>query len=143
PKDRPPPLGWTNWVALGVLLAGMWAWQAYSSNREAHPAISYTAFYALVVDAKIETLTIRGQDASGRLKVPETVEGQPVANFRTMLPAVPEVDLFPSLRKQGVKVVLESEGQSPAVQILLSLLPWVVIIGAWFVLSRSAQKMLS
>jgi hypothetical protein len=29
---------------------------------------------------------------------------------------------------------------SPAVQILLAVLPWALIIGAWFV-SRNAQKM--
>jgi cell division protease FtsH len=142
-KDQPSRLSWKNWVALGVLLAGMYAWQAYSSNREANPSISYTAFYTLVTDAKIETLTIRGQNASGRLKVPETVEGHPVTNFRTMIPAAPELDLFPSLRKQGVKVVVESEEQPPAVQILLAVLPWALIIGAWFVFSRNAQKMLS
>src|SRR6266568_3638635 len=108
-KEPPPRLSWKNWVALGVLLVGMYAWQAFSSNREANPTISYTAFYSLVTDAKIETLTIRGQSANGRLKVPETVEGHPVTNFKTMMPTAPETDLFPSLRKQGVKVVVESE----------------------------------
>jgi hypothetical protein len=103
PKDPPSRLGWKNWVALAVLLAGMYAWQAYSSSREAHPTISYTAFYALVADSKVDTLTIRGQEAKGRLKMPETVEGHPLTKFRTMIPATPEVDLFPSLRKQGVK----------------------------------------
>jgi len=143
PKDQPSRLGWKNWIVLAVSLAAMYAWQAYSSNRDAHPAISYTAFYALVTDAKVETLTIRGQNARGRLKAPETVEGHPVTDFRTMIPAAPESDLFPSLRKQGVKVVVESEEQPPAVQILLGVLPWVLIIGAWLVLSRNAQKMMS
>src|SRR5258705_1334202 len=108
PKNQPPRLSWKNWVALAVLLAGMYAWQAYSSHREAHPTISYTAFYALVTDGKIDTLTIRGQNANGRLKVPETVEGHPVTNFTTMVPTTTEVELFPALRKQGVKVTVES-----------------------------------
>ncbi len=142
-KDSLGRLGWTNWIVLGVMLAGTYAWKVYSTNREAHPTISYTAFYTLVTDAKLETLTIRGQDANGRLKIPETVEGHAVTYFSTMIPATPEVDLFPLLRKQGVKVLVESEEQPAGVQILLSVLPWVVVIGAWFVLSRKAQKMMS
>src|SRR5258706_16435964 len=113
-KDQPPRLSWKNWVALAVLLVGTYAWQAYSSNREAHPTISYTAFYTLVTDGKIDRLTIRGQNAKGRLKVPETVEGHPVANFTTMVPTTIEVDLFPALRKQGVRVTVESEEQPAA-----------------------------
>jgi cell division protease FtsH len=143
PKEPPPRIGWKNWVVLAVLLAGTYAWQAYASHREAHPTISYSAFYALANDGKIETLTIRGQNAKGRLKVPETVEGHPVTNFTTMVPTTTEVDLFPALRKQGVKVTVESEEQPAVVQILIAVLPWAAIIGVWFVLSRNAQKMLS
>src|SRR2546423_14338253 len=111
-KPQPSRLGWKNWVALGVSLAAMSAWQAYSSNRDAYPAISYTAFYALVTDAKIETLTIRGQTAKGRLKAPETGEGYAGSNFRTTLPAAPEADLVPSLPNQGAKVVARGAQQS-------------------------------
>ena len=125
------------------MLCGLYAWQTYASNREAHPLISYSAFYALVTDAKIETLTIRGQSATGRLKVPETVEGHPVANFRTMIPTVAEPELFSSLRKEGVKIVVESEAEPVVLQVLIAALPWVVVIGAWFLLSRNATKMLS
>jgi len=143
PKDQRPRLSWVNWILLGALLVGLYAWQTYASNREAHPLISYSAFYALVTEAKIETLTIRGQSATGRLKVPETVEGRAVANFRTMIPAVPEPELFSSLRKEGVKIVVESEAQPVMLQVLIAALPWVVIIGVWFLLSRNAMKMLS
>jgi len=142
-KDQPPRLSWVNWAVLGALLVGLYGWQMFATNREAHPLISYSAFYALVTDAKVETLTIRGQSATGRLKVPETVEGHPVANFRTMIPSVPEPELFSSLRKEGVKIVVESEAQPAMVQVLLAALPWIVIIGAWLLLSRNAMKMLS
>jgi cell division protease FtsH len=142
-KDQPPRIGWVNWVALAALLAGLYAWQMYATNRDAYPLISYSAFYALVTDAKIQSLTIRGQNATGRLKIPETVEGHPVANFRTMVPVVPEPELFSSLRKEGVKIVVESEAQPLGLQILIAALPWVVVIGAWFLLSRNAMKVLS
>jgi cell division protease FtsH len=143
PKGQAPRLTWVNWVALGALLIGLYAWQTYAQNREAHPLISYSAFYALVTEAKIETLTIRGQNATGRLKAPETVEGHPVANFRTMIPVVAEPELFSSLRKAGVKIVVESEAQPVVLQVLLAALPWVLVIGIWLLLSRKAMKMLS
>ncbi len=60
-----------------------------------------------------------------------------------MVPTAPEPELFPTLRAQGVKVLVQSEEQPPLVQLLLSVLPWVLIIGAWFWLSRSAQRMMS
>ena len=139
----PPRIGWQSWLALGVLLASMYAWQAYASNGESRPTISYSAFYALVAEAKVETLTLRGQEAKGRLKVAEAVEGRPITIFTTMIPAIPETELLPALRKHGVTVIVESEERPVAVQIALSLLPWVLIIGAWFVLSRNARKMMS
>src|SRR5258708_6652394 len=137
-----PRPNWKSWAALAVVLLGMYAWDAYSAQRDAHPAISYTAFYTLVTDGKVESIAIRGQVAMGQLKGPEMVEGHSVTNFTTMLPASPEPDLFPSLRKQGVKVIVQNEEQPPLVKLLVGLLPWVLIIGVWFVLSRSAQKMM-
>jgi cell division protease FtsH len=144
PTQREPPRpSWKNWLALGILLAGMYAWQAYAAHREAQPSISYSAFYSLVAEGKVESLTVRGQNASGQLKAPETVEGHNVTSFRTMLPTTAEPDLFPSLRKQGAQIVVQSEEQPPLIQLLLSVLPWVLIIGAWVFLSRSAQRMMA
>jgi len=74
------------------------------------------------------------------LKVPETVEGGAVTNFRTMLPAAPEPGLFPALRKDGVKVVVESEEQPAVLQVLMAALPWVVIIGVWFAIAFFGWK---
>jgi cell division protease FtsH len=141
PREAPRP-NWKSWVPLAIVLAGTYAWQAYSAHRDAHPAISYTAFYTLVADAKVESIVVRGQSATGHLKAPEKVEGHDVTNFTTMLPASPEPDLFPSLRKQGVTVVVQTEEQPPLVKILMAVLPWVLIVGVWYLLSRSAQKMM-
>jgi cell division protease FtsH len=121
----------------------MYGWQAYASHREDVPTISYSAFYVLVTDGKVEELTVRGQTATGHMKAPGVVEGGSVTNFRTMLPASPEADLFPSLRKQGVKVILESEEQPAPVKLLVSVLPWVLIIGVWFFLSKRAHNMMA
>jgi cell division protease FtsH len=124
-------------------LVSVYAWQAYQSRREAQPVISYSAFYALASDGKISSLIVRGQSASGELKSEEVVEGHRLKSFRTFLPPTPEPDLFPALRKHDVKIIVQNEEQPPLMQLLLSLLPWVLIIGAWLWLSRSAQRMMS
>ena len=84
PTPRP---NWKSWLTLAIALGGMYAWEAYASHRDAHPAISYSAFYTLVTDAKVESLTVRGQSATGELKAAEVVEGHNMTNFTTMLPA--------------------------------------------------------
>src|SRR4051794_18771392 len=94
-RKETPRLTWKNWLALGIVLAGLYAWQAYASNREAHPTISYSAFHTLVAAEKIESLTLRGQDARGQLRGPELIEGHTLVNFKTMIPATPEPDLLP------------------------------------------------
>jgi cell division protease FtsH len=154
PRDTlpPPPSvvppeptrpNWKNWLMLGVLLAAVYGWQAYQSRRESQPIISYSAFYALAADGKVSSLTVRGQSANGELKAEENIEGHQLRSFRTFLPSTPEPDLFPTLRKHEVKIVVQNEEQPPLMQLLLSVLPWVLIIGAWVWLSRSAQRMMS
>ena len=41
-----------------------------------------------------------------------------------------------------MKVVVQTEEQPPFVKLLVAILPWVLIVGVWFFLSRSAQKMM-
>jgi cell division protease FtsH len=120
----------------------MWA-QYFSSREVARPAIAYTDFYHLVSDGKVVSATLKGQQVTGSLKGPETVDGKSISGFTTLLPSQQDRDLLPLLRQKGVKVTVKSEEQPFAVQILLAVLPWVLILGAWLWISRRAQGLLS
>src|SRR6185503_13556073 len=108
-----------------------------------HTAISYTDFYQLVSNGKVENVAIKGQNVIGALKAPETVTGKPVTSFTTMLPPQEDRDLLPLLREKAVKINVKSEEQPLVVQLLITILPWVLILGAWAWISRRAQGMLS
>jgi cell division protease FtsH len=125
-----------------LLLATVAIWEHFASNEQAHPPISYTAFYKAVSEQQIESVTIRGQTVSGHFKRPTTVEGRSLEVFRTLVPIQEDRDLLPLLREKGVVINVRSEEQPPAVQIVMTLLPFALIVGAWVWLSRRAQTMM-
>lgn len=47
------------------------------------------------------------------------------------------------MRDKNVRIRVESEEAPFAVELLLSLLPWALIIGVWVFISRRAQKMMT
>ncbi len=156
PDTRPPPPplgpvpegtpggrpGWRGWVVLGLLLATVYIWEHFASTEQAHPLISYTAFYKAVGEQQVESVTLRGQSVSGKFKHPATIDGRPLEVFRTLVPVQEDRDLLPLLREKGVVISVKSEEQPPAVQIVMAVLPFALIVGAWVWLSRRAQTMM-
>ena len=120
----------------------MW-FQSFSSREQKRPSIAYTDFYHLVSDGKVASATMKGQSVTGTLKSAETVDGKSMTGFTTLLPTQEDRELLPLLRQKGVKLTVKSEEQPLSVQILMGALPWIVILGAWFWISRRAQGMLS
>jgi cell division protease FtsH len=155
PTDtRPPPVpsvgpdatgngpSWRGWVVLGLLLVSLFIWQHFGAGEEARPPISYTAFYKAVEEQRVDSVQIRGQTVTGRFKQPTQVEGHKLDVFRTLAPPQEDRELLPLLREKGVVINVKSEEQPFGLQILISLLPFALIVGAWVWLSRRAQTMM-
>jgi cell division protease FtsH len=142
PPAPPERVGYRGWIILAVMLAGFWLYKHYSSEADTQPAIAYTSFYQQLADQKIESVTLRGQNVLGKFKAPTDVEGHKLSTFRSMVPEQEDRDLLPLLREKGVKVDVRSEEQPAAVQILISVLPLILIIGVGMWLSRRAQTMM-
>jgi cell division protease FtsH len=140
---KPPKRSLVSWALLAVLLAAGWAYQGYAASEEATPEIRYSDLYALLDAGKVASVTLKGLLVSGKLKAEEKVDGKSVTAFRTLLPAIDDKSLLPLLREKSVVVTVKSEEQPPLLRLFWSLLPWVLIIGAWTWMSRRAEGMMS
>ncbi len=140
---KPPHTRVMSWILLALFLAAGWGYQAYAAREEAIPEIRYSDLYALLESGKLDSVTLKGLQINGKLKAPDTVDGKSITTFRSLLPAMDDRALLPLLRDKGVVVTVKSEEQPPLMRLFLSILPWIVIIGAWAWMSRRAQGMMT
>jgi cell division protease FtsH len=135
PRFRPALL-------LGLALLTFFGLRAWSNRDAQAPLVSYSQFYAAADAGKVREVSLRGQAVTGKLKQPTALGGKTLTVFRSFVPAQTDDKLVPLLRDKGVDINVESEEQPLAVQIVLSLLPWVLIMGVWAWLGRRAQRAL-
>ena len=127
-------------VALALMVAGTWLWRMYAS--EAPPApIAYSQFYALLTDGKVRSVVMSGEAIDATLKNPETVDGRTVTTVHTTAAATIRRCCRCFARKACRSTSTASSSPS-LVQLMLSLLPWALIIGFWVWMSRRAKTMI-
>ena len=132
-------LRWLRWAIPLILLGLLLASQALVDRRPPGSTIDYSAFYALAEQSKVASVTINGQAVFGLLKQTETVSGRPIREFSTTLPPQQDRDLLPLLRERGVDIRIQPDQQSFWGPLAVTLLPWLLVIGAWVWLARRAR----
>ena len=140
PRPRPP------WIPLALsllVLAVLVALQAGPWRAIDLAVVDYTQFYGWVQDGKVAKVTLDGHEVTGELSTPEKLEGRETKTFRTTLPAQDDRDLLPLLRDKHVDVRATEDHPSTFTSVLVSLLPWVLILGAWWWMSRRAAQSLA
>jgi cell division protease FtsH len=125
-----------------LLLASFWGISRFSGADDAGNLIAYSDFYKAVEEAHVERVTLKGQHVLGTFKGTLTIGGRPLHTFHSLVPVQPDAELVPLLRSKGLQVEVKSEEPTPAWQLVSSLLPFALIVGVWFWLSRRAQSML-
>jgi cell division protease FtsH len=134
---------WHRWLIVAALLGVLLYASTRSSGTPADASpIRYSDFYALVQDGKVDSVTLRGEDVIGRLKGPEAVGGRTLERFRTRKPERDE-QLLPMLRDKGVAIDVEETQSSPWLPLLFGVLPWLLIFGFWYWMSKQARGVLS
>ncbi len=141
PAPTDPRRSWRMLIPLLVISAAMWFWRS-STEDSKQPAVDYSVFFGWVEKAKVELVTLEGERLTGKLKAPETVHDRQIDSFHTYLPSSDEA-LLPLLRAKGVRIAVTSKREPFAVQLILSLLPWALIVGVWVWMSRRAQSMMA
>jgi cell division protease FtsH len=147
---------WRQLVILALLIAAMnyLYFAASPPQQEPVATISYSRFKGELEKGNIAAVTVQAQTLSGSfrkpLELPGALEkGQPkppqpaksYQKFTTTLPPFQDPGLMKSIEGQGVDLVAKVE-VSPSVwtTVLVSLLPWVLILGLWWFLFRRMRN---
>ena len=117
--------------------------QARLEHQAALATVDYTQFYGWVQAGKVDRVMLEGQEVTGSLKAAEKSDGRDVTGFHTTLPPQEDRDLLPLLRDKQVDVRVTEENRSPVGPFLFSVLPWALILGAWWWMSRRTAQSLS
>jgi cell division protease FtsH len=126
-------------VMLALMFGTTWFWRTYLNEASPSP-IGYSQFYAWLADGKVQSVVMDGEALDATLKIPETLDGRAVKTLRTTV-APNDPALLPLLRQKGVQITVNSQQHPAVVQVMLTLLPWALIIGVWVWLSRRGKGM--
>jgi cell division protease FtsH len=123
-------------VWLLVFLAAWAAWNFFAGRRGTRVSIDYSDFTTQLQAGNVDAVTMVERDLSGSLKLEaEVVTPRGTVkykDFRTYMPDDPQ--LVAQLREAQVKIVARAPSQWTT--ILLSLLPWVLILVVWLLFMR-------
>jgi len=144
-KNNPKkPTNWSKvskqlsfWVF--VILVPVAIIQFSGKGSEAAPEISYTQYDQELQRDNVDKVTIQsGRQITGELKQKIQVNKRPVSKFNVRLPIDNSTDEIARLREHNVQIQAE-DARPPFSTILISLFPYLLIIGIWFFLFRSMQ----
>uniref|UniRef100_UPI003D81BFB3 ATP-dependent metallopeptidase FtsH/Yme1/Tma family protein n=1 Tax=Trichloromonas sp. TaxID=3069249 RepID=UPI003D81BFB3 len=115
--------------------------------------ITYSFLKQQLKNAQVIEVTLQGGDLTGSFSTKMSLTADQLMagrfqgereflHFHTTLPPIEDPELLPLLEQHGVRVQTKAaENQSFWVSVLVSLLPWVIIIGVWwYIFSRMKQQ---
>ncbi len=126
---------WFLVAATGLMLA---RFALGSADAE---EISYTTFTAQLRADNIAEAEIRVDDREvrGSLRTPTTVDGKEIETFRVLLPLADPAPVVEQMVANRVALVAREPGGWTT--LLISLLPWILIIAVWVILARQMRVM--
>ena len=134
-------------IVIILISAVFYLWQLYTtpSGPERFP-ISYSQFMEQLNATNVKSVSILKLRVNGEFVKKEalTLTGlakpASVQYFVMYLPTFQGEDLLTQLNAKKVSITIESEESSPIWGFVLSMLPWVLIIGFWFFMMRRTQQ---
>ena len=148
-KKRPePPSVIQTWLrvllvmtALGFIYYALW----HAPTETSAFSVPYSEFKSLVRQGEVAEITIRGEEATGRLRTgrPLGPRGETVTGFTTRFPGIADEELLPLLDEQGVGISVEDEPEkSPLVTLLVALVPWLFLFGFFYFIYQRTSRTL-
>jgi len=139
-----PQEKWTRilWFAV-LLMAVMFLTQTLLAPRST--TIPYSQFKQKVRQDQVAEITLQGRQLTGQYKSKNSSASKGASNkegalqFKTVVPSVQDSGLMNLLEKHDVTINVKSTKQSWFVNLLIAILPWVLILGAFFYFSKRFQ----
>ena len=124
------------WIALVVALLLL----QLGRRGPARPEIPYSEFLAQLDRSNLARVEVvpTGAEVRGEFRSAVTVEGTPTTLFTVRLPFADPAPLVARLEQRGVPIAAARE-TSTVVGFLISLAPWLLIIGFWLLMFRQAR----
>jgi cell division protease FtsH len=141
---RPPKGSWGTlsknlalWLLLGLIAVALF--QYMNNQRGGSEELSYTQFSQQLDAGNITSVEIfDGKYIEGTFRSPVTIEGHAARNFKVLLPVADSEQFVKRLEDAGV-VIKAREQKGALTAILISALPWVIVIGIWIFFMRQLQ----
>src|SRR5215207_444547 len=136
PAAPPPPPAWRNWLlVVGLVVSVLILF--WPQSEPSVSELSYTEFLSRVEAGHVKTAVI---DPGGA--VSGTLESG--GDYATQIPiALQDPGLAEQLQASGVEITGKGEPGATLLSVLLSLLPFLLLIGVWVYIGRRAQRQLA
>jgi cell division protease FtsH len=136
PAAPPPPPAWRNWLlVVGLIVSVLILF--WPQRQPSVSELSYSEFLSHVNAGEIATAVI---DPGGA--VSGTFENG--GDYATQIPiALQDPDLAKELQANGVEITGKGEPGATLLSVILSFLPFLLLIGVWLYIGRRAQRQLA
>ncbi len=144
PPPTPPTGSWSGRsknLALWVLVAliAMVVFRMMGNERASTQELSFTEFEAQLQSGNVARVEIfDGKSVKGEFRTPVTRQAESLQHFTVLLPIADSEELLGQIKASGASISAK-EQKSGFLVILMSALPWVVILGIWLLLFRQLQ----
>ncbi|MFE8070080.1 ATP-dependent zinc metalloprotease FtsH [Marinobacteraceae bacterium S3BR75-40.1] len=141
PQQPPQPPQWVrllNFLLLGFVI--FYAVQLLTDSG--YPHLTYTEFKQKVGAGQVEQVTIEGQKVTGILAASSQGQGdrQQADHFTTHIPPMADGRILDLLEKNNVTIDAEEAQQDWWMRMLISFLPWLLLMVIIFVGMRRMQQ---
>ncbi|PSW05353.1 ATP-dependent zinc metalloprotease FtsH [Photobacterium lipolyticum] len=147
PQKQPIP---NNWIINALIIVGLMVtlYLSLTQRPVTEPAydIPYSEFKELLNNSGLVSVTLKGNEAEGTLLEAANIGPQKELSryFKTRIPDIGDETLLPAIEAQHVELkVLPPDTDGVLWPILLSMLPWILIIAFWFWILNRVQRNIS
>ncbi|MBD3291151.1 AAA family ATPase, partial [candidate division KSB1 bacterium] len=144
-QQMEPKTNWRMFFWIFIIAIIIFYVVSYYSVNKSTVNITYTKFKEQVKLGNVENIMIKGQQIQGSFaeKYEIPVEGEEdtltYGSFSTVKPNIEDQELLNILEQNNVEVRAEEEGNSWMRIFLITMLPWILIIGIFIYARRKMQ----